>query len=122
MVTLDTEGFLDFSLHERAPREPRSGEHESQLIFAALQKKEKSRKTFGTRVMCGSYRVSLRPKTPSKSQKLRPKTPSESQKLRPKTPSESQKLRPKTPAESQKLRPRTPSEFQKLRPKTPSES
>ena len=55
MVTLVTEVFLDFSPHERATREPRSGEHESRLIFGASQKKKKkSRKTSGTRVMCGS--------------------------------------------------------------------
>ena len=64
MVNLVTEVFLDFSLHERAAREPRSGEHESQHIFAASQKKEKSRKTSGTRVMWGSYKhesdISLR--------------------------------------------------------------
>ena len=64
MVTLVIEVFLDFSTHERAAREPRIGEHEPRLIFAASQKKEKSRKMSGTRVMCGSYQhesdISLR--------------------------------------------------------------
>ena len=66
MVTLVIEVFLDFSTHKRAAREPRIGEHESRLIFAAAasQKKEKSRKMSGIRVMCDSYQresdISLR--------------------------------------------------------------
>ena len=64
MVTLVTEVFFDFSPHERAVREPRIGEHESRLVSAASQKKEKSRKMSGTRVMCGSHQhesdISLR--------------------------------------------------------------
>ena len=54
MVTLVTKVFLDFSAHERGAREPRGGENESRLIFAA-SKKKKSRKPSGTTVMCGSY-------------------------------------------------------------------
>ena len=34
LLTLVPEVFLDFSLHERAAREPRSGEHESQFLRA----------------------------------------------------------------------------------------
>ena len=48
MVTLVTEVFVVFSPHERARREPR-------IVFAASRKEEKSRKTCGTTVMCGSY-------------------------------------------------------------------
>ena len=47
VVTLVTEVFLDFSPHERAAREPQSGEYEWQLIFAILQKKKNQEKCLG---------------------------------------------------------------------------